>query len=90
MTAPMTTCPWPRPLRPGGHIILSGIIQERVDIVTGRGAIQLDHLLERCRRSDWIALIARKVARRPAMLTAHDDPPLLPSRRRNRAGRRLT
>ena len=52
--------PLAAPLRPGGHIILSGIIQERIDIVTDAVARHGLTLLETLQEGDWIALIARK------------------------------
>ncbi|MCB0073773.1 MAG: 50S ribosomal protein L11 methyltransferase, partial [Caldilineaceae bacterium] len=52
--------PLAAPLRPDGHIILSGIIQERVDIVTAAVARHGLTLLETLQEGDWIALIARK------------------------------
>ena len=52
--------PLAEPLAPGGHIILSGIIDYRADIVVD--AIQRHglHLIDRKQEGDWVALVARK------------------------------
>lgn len=52
--------PLAEPLRPGGHIILSGIIEERVGIVIDALERHGLTLLETLQEGDWLALIARK------------------------------
>ena len=48
------------PLAPGGHIILSGIIDYRADIVVDAVQRHGLQLVDRKQEGDWVALVARK------------------------------
>jgi ribosomal protein L11 methyltransferase len=53
--------PLAEPLAPGGHIILSGIIDFRTDLVVDAVQRHGFQLLERKQEGDWVALVARKL-----------------------------
>ncbi len=52
--------PLTEPLAPGGQLILSGIIEERSDIVLDAIERHGLQLVERKQEGDWIALIVRQ------------------------------
>lgn len=54
--------PLAEPVAPGGHLILSGIIAERVDLVLETMARHNLTLVNRLDEGDWVALIAQKSA----------------------------
>lgn len=49
--------PLAEPLAPGGHMILSGILDERAPIVIEAAARHGLHLVERKQEGDWVALV---------------------------------
>jgi len=54
--------PLAEPLAPGGHLILSGIIAERADMVIEAAARQGLHLVDRKQEGDWVALVVQSPA----------------------------
>lgn len=49
--------PLAEPLAPGGHMILSGIIEDKADMVIKAAEAQGLTLIERKQESDWVALV---------------------------------
>lgn len=52
--------PLAEPLAPGGHIILSGIIDYRADIVVAAAERHGFQIVDRKQEGDWVTLVARK------------------------------
>lgn len=55
--------PLAEPLAPGGHMILSGIIDEKADMVIEAAQTQGLMLIERKQESDWVALVMQSSPR---------------------------
>ena len=52
--------PLAQPLKPGGHLILAGIIEERADLVAAAAARHGLTIVDRKQEGDWVALVAVK------------------------------
>ena len=52
--------PLAEPLAPGGHLILSGILEERSEMVLSAAARYGLKEVERIQEADWVALVVRR------------------------------
>jgi ribosomal protein L11 methyltransferase len=56
--------PLAEPLAPGGHLIMSGILEDRARLVIDAAAAQGLHFVGQKQEGDWVVIIVRKEAER--------------------------